>query len=321
MSDDKVSRSTNRPRPLTASHLARWPLPATASEADKELRGHVLVVGGSAEIPGAALLAATAALRAGAGKLTMAVPRCVAQGLALAMPEARVIGLGEVRSGAISPSEAGRLASLGDEVSAVVIGPGMVGEAQTVQFVRELLPHFQNSVIVLDAYAMSAAQGMRFAQPIAMTPHCGEMAHLTGDSKEQVVANPLEFARSAANLWGACIALKGADTYLAEPRGAAYRYKGGTPGLAISGSGDTLAGIIAGLAARGTPTLQACAWGVVLHALAGRTLARRQGPLGFLARELADQIPRLLAAHSCPRPHSANGGTRAARSYGSGRGV
>lgn len=306
-----MPRAAARPRALTDALLARWPLPPTDAAADKEVRGHVLVIGGSAEMPGPALLAATAALRAGAGKLTMAAPQCVALGLALAMPEARVIGLSEARSGAILPGAAARLASLGTEVSAVVIGPGMVGEADTAQFVRRLLPHFRSSVVVLDAYAMSAVQGLHFNQPMVLTPHCGEMAHLTGESKERVIANPLGYARSAAELWGACIALKGADTYLAEPDGATLRFKGGTPGLAISGSGDSLAGIIAGLAARGTPALQASAWGVVLHALAGKALARQHGPLGFLARELAEQIPRLLSARS--RPHGVAQSKRSAK--------
>lgn len=298
MSPTLAKRPANRTRALTKALLARWPLPSTDAAADKERRGHVLVIAGSAEMPGAALLAATAALRAGAGKLTMAVPRSVAQGVALAMPEARVIALSEGRSGAISPDAALKLSSLGEGVSAVVVGPGMVGEAATAQFVRKLLPHFRQSVIVLDAYAMSAAQGARFDQPIVLTPHYGEMAHLSGDTKEEVIANPLEYARSTADRSGACVALKGADTYLTEPHGVTYRFKGGTPGLGISGSGDTLAGIIAGIAARGAPALQASAWGVVLHAHAGQTLSRQQGPLGFLAREIPEQIPGLLHAVS-----------------------
>ena len=285
-----------RPRALTQALLARWPLPATAANADKESRGHVLVVGGCSEMPGAVLLAATAALRAGAGKLTMASPRSVAQGLALAMPEARVIGLDETRSGTMAARGAARLAHLGDKVGAVVVGPGMVDEARSTAFVQALLPHFRDSVVVLDAYAMSAVGRKAFDQPIVITPHCGEIAHLMGGSKEDVLSAPLRYARSAAARWGACVALKGADTYIVQADGAALHFKGGTPGLGVSGSGDTLAGIIAGIAARGTSGLQACAWGVVLHALAGRALSRGHGPLGLLARELPGQVPRLMHA-------------------------
>lgn len=245
-------------------------------------------------MPGAALLAATAALRAGAGKLTMAGPRSVAQGMALAMPEARVIGLEETSSGAFAAPEADRLAPLGERVAAVVIGPGMVDEEATVAFVERLLPHFTDSVVVLDAFAMSAAGRSLFNQPVAITPHCGEMAHLTGDPKEDIIADPLSYARAAAARWGACVTLKGADTYIAQPDGATLRFKGGTPGLGVSGSGDTLAGIIGGIAARGAPCAQACAWGVVLHAMAGKALSRARGPLGFLAREIAPEIPGLM---------------------------
>jgi len=299
-----------RPRPLTKALLARWPLPAPAGDADKEDRGHILVVGGCGEMPGAVLLAATAALRAGAGKLTMAAPRCIAQGLALAIPEARVIGLAETRTGAIAPSEARKLAHLGNQVSAVVIGPGMVDEHRTKAFVQALLPGFRGSVVVLDAYAMSVVKEDRLNQPIVLTPHCGEMAHLTGDSKEAVLSAQLYYAVTMAARWGSCVALKGADTFIAQPAESVLRFKGGTPGLAVSGSGDTLAGVIGGIAARGAPAIQACAWGVFLHAMAGQALARRHGPLGFLASELPQQIPRLLHAlgKHCRRPRRHPGG-------------
>lgn len=306
----KGSRSTTpklRPRALTPALLARWPLPTTAVHADKEDRGHVLVVGGCSEMPGAVLLAATAALRAGAGKLTIAAPRCIAQGLALAVPEARVIGLAETRSGAVAVAEARSLARLGNKVSAVVVGPGMVDEPRTVAFVQALLPYFMDSVVVLDAYAMSAAKGGRFDQPTVLTPHCGEMAHLTGDTKEQVAAAPLHYAVSMAARWNSCVALKGANTFIALPDGSALRFQGGTPGLAVSGSGDTLAGIIGGIAARGAPVMQACAWAVLLHAMAGQALARSHGPLGFLASELPLQIPRLLHSLGTRRNASSSG--------------
>jgi len=289
-----MPRTASRARALTAKLLARWPLPATDAQTDKEGRGHVLVVGGCSEMPGAVLLAATAALRAGAGKLTVAVPQCVAQGLALAMPEARVIAMAEMRTGAMSCRGVGQLAGLAHQVGAMVIGPGMADEAGTSEFVRKLLPHFRNCVVVLDAYAMSAVGRKPFNQPLVFTPHCGEMAHLTGDSKDEILADQLAYARLAAARWGACVALKGADTYLAQADGSAFCWKGRTPGLAVSGSGDTLAGVVAGIAARGVPAFHAAAWGIVLHALAGKALTRRHGTVGFLARELSEEVPRLM---------------------------
>jgi NAD(P)H-hydrate repair Nnr-like enzyme with NAD(P)H-hydrate dehydratase domain len=100
----------------------------------------------------------------------------------------------------------------------------------------------------------------------------------------------------AARNWNAVVALKGATTFIASPRGQVWRHSGGQPGLATSGSGDVLAGVIAGLAAQGAPLEQAGAWGVVLHAMAGARLARKLGPLGYLARELAGEIPALMKA-------------------------
>ena len=121
--------------------------------------------------------------------------------------------------------------------------------------------------------------------PLILTPHAGEMAHLCGRSKQTVSADPQGTALEAARRWNAVVALKGATTVIATPDGRLWTHCGGEAGLATSGSGDTLAGIIGGLAARGATPEQACAWGVVLHAGAGARLASR-GPLGFLARYL-----------------------------------
>jgi len=288
--------SAPRPQALTESLLRRWPLPQPGDHADKETRGHVLIVAGSHEMPGAAMLAAVAALRAGAGKLTVAAPERVAQGLALAIPEARVMGLAETRAGGFAARDCARLGPLAERVSAVVLGPGMLDEARSVAFVRAMLPLFRQSTVVLDAYAMSAAGEKPFDQPVVMTPHAGEMAHLTGLTKEAVLADPLAAALAGAQRWGAFVALKASTTYIAQPRGPSLRFAGGTPGLATSGSGDTLAGLIGGLAARGATPMQAAAWGVLLHARAGSALARDQGTLGYLARELSAQVPALIHA-------------------------
>ena len=163
------------------------------------------------------------------------------------------------------------------------------------------------SAVVLDAYAMSAVGDDPFDQPIVMTPHAGEMAHLTGATKDDVLADPLAAVRAGAMRWGACVALKGSTTYIAQPDGSALRFAGGSPGLATSGSGDTLAGIIGGLAARGALPLHACAWGVLLHARAGAALARDQGSLGYLARELSAQVPALI--HAMGRRSTASAST------------
>ncbi len=280
---------------LTVEALRRWPLPALSGDADKEERGRILVVAGSREIPGAALLAACAALRAGAGKLVVATAASAAMPLALAMPEARVIGLPETPAGGLAPDAAPLLASCLAATDAVVIGPGLMDRQAGVALVAQLLAQPGACPVVLDALAMEVVKtpGLR---PVLVTPHAGEMAQLTGLSRAQVLANPTQVAAAAAREWNAVVALKGAVTTIATPDGRLWQHRSHQPGLGMSGSGDVLAGIIGGLAARGASLEQACAWGVALHAQAGEQLARSMGPLGYLARELAGQVPAALCA-------------------------
>lgn len=286
--------------------LQGWPVPMPAVEGDKEIRGHVLVLGGSCEMPGAVILAATAALRAGAGKLTIATGQSVAQLVALAMPEARVIGLAEQASAGFSMGAVACLDPLAERVDAVLIGPGMRDEPATAALVHALLPRLDaaGTQVVLDACAMGTllhppagwppGRPWRFERPVILTPHAGEMAHLTGIAKQDINAAPDPRALEAARAWNAVVALKGARTVIATPDGTLYQHEGGNVGLAISGSGDVLAGVIAGLAARGAPLAQATCWGVALHARAGERLAERMGTLGYLAREISQEIPALL---------------------------
>jgi hydroxyethylthiazole kinase-like uncharacterized protein yjeF len=128
-----------------------------------------------------------------------------------------------------------------------------------------------------------------------ITPHAGEMANLLGMDKHDVLRRPAEIAGEAATLLHCVVALKGARTYIAAPDGGSWTYSDGNVGLATSGSGDTLAGIVAGLLARGVAPLEAAQWGVFLHGEAGNRLAQSRGPLGFLARELLAEIPGIMA--------------------------
>lgn len=289
-----------RPKVLDADLLRGWPLPLPAADADKDERGRVLIIGGSREIPGALLLAATAALRAGAGKLVLATGASVAPGVALVMPEARVIALPELKTGGFSGGGVARLASLRGRVDAVLLGPGMQDEKASCDFVAAVVALFGDVPVILDAMALGTVtrQGLGphggHHRALALTPHAGEFAHLTGHDKAHVIAQASALSADYAQRWNGVLVLKGACTHIATPHGQRWVHEGGTVGLAMSGSGDTLAGIIAGLAARGAELAQACAWGVVLHGCAGERLASRNGPLGYLARELANEIPLLM---------------------------
>lgn len=280
---------------LDAALLRSWPLPEIAPDADKEERGQILVVAGSREIAGAAMLAGTAAMRAGAGKLAIATAAFVAVPLSLLVPEARVIGLHESPAGAFTAHGLDPLVDCGQRASAVLIGPGLMDEAGTIEFVAALLPRLGSADVVLDALAMDVVKKVRrFDRPVVLTPHAGEMANLLDMSKEDVLADPRACVIRAAAQWNAVVALKGASTWLADPQGRVWHHEADLPGLATSGSGDVLAGLIAGLAARQVPLVQAAAWGIVLHALAGARLSRQQKPIGFLARELAAEVPALM---------------------------
>jgi hydroxyethylthiazole kinase-like uncharacterized protein yjeF len=284
--------------------LRSWALPMPSHEGDKEERGRLLVIGGSRQMPGAVILAATAAMRAGAGKLAIATGNSVAQLVALAIPESRVIGLPETGEGGIDATAINALQRMAGRLDAVLIGPGMQDEPAICDFVQALLPMLDGVPVVLDAAAMGVAanactdgaQGFlgRYGPQVLLTPHAGEMAHLSGASKEEVSNDPAMMARRMAQHWKETVALTGPVTVIATSVGRLWKHEGGNVGLAASGSGDTLAGIIVGLAARGATLEQAGAWGVALHARAGDRLAERTGPLGFLTRDLAAEVPMLM---------------------------
>jgi ADP-dependent NAD(P)H-hydrate dehydratase len=298
---------TRRPRAtkITRALLRRIPLPTPDEHGDKDARGRVLAVGGSIQTPGAILLAGVAALRAGAGKLQLATVRSAAATLGVAVPESLVVALPETRAGEIAGDSGGRtLAERTSQVDALLLGSGMSSDRGAHALIRALAHRLgENAVLVLDAAAVTALRGddhlLRTLQGRAvLTPHAGEMATLLDAEKEDIEANPASRALEAAARFGAVVALKGPESWIAEPGGALYQYVGGSVGLATSGSGDTLAGIVAGLAARGASPTHAAVWGAYLHGEAGEVLARRIGPIGYLARELLDEVPGLMRKFS-----------------------
>lgn len=299
--------SESRAVVITPALLRAWGLPQPDEGGDKEERGRVLVVGGERETPGAVVLAAEAALRAGAGKLRIAVPRSVALAVAAAVPEARVFGLPETRAGVLSERAAEKIVELTGGVQAVLVGPGMIDERAATRLMKRVLAGAGRALLILDAAALVSLKASgRGALPLdsrtILTPNADEMADLLGESVASIKRDPRERARRAARDFRAVVALKGRETSIAAPNDPrVFCNRAGNVGLATSGSGDVLAGLIAGLAARGAAPLQAAVWGVYLHARAGDRLARRVGPLGYLARELAAEAPRLLAELSGSR--------------------
>lgn len=286
---------------ISADLLRGMPLPEHGEDADKDQRGQVLVIGGSLEVPGAVLLGAIGALRAGAGKLQIATCRSIASQLGLAVPEALVMALPETAGGGIARQALDVLAGRVSRARAILVGPGMMEPEETEALVAGLLGIVEGDTsLVLDAGALGGLREeperlRRHGGRAVITPHAGEMARLLGLSREAVADDPLGVARQAASMLGCVVALKGGVTHVVDPEGESWLFQEGTVGLATSGSGDTLAGIIAGLLARGTPAMPATMWGVYLHGEAGNRLMRRHGGIGFLARELLAEIPAIMA--------------------------
>jgi hydroxyethylthiazole kinase-like uncharacterized protein yjeF len=285
--------------PITPELLRSLPLPWPDRDTDKNSRGTVLVAGGSLTSPGGAMLCGVAALRAGAGKVSLAVPRPLAMDIAVAFPEAGVHAFAATRDGTPRPGMAARdIAALLDKADVGLIGPGLSDEASAQQLAHKLIESVSKS-FVIDALALTglwdqAALVARHRGRLVITPHPGEMAKLTGTSIEAVCADPLQTATDAAAHLQCIVVLKGATTVVAQPDGPAYVHEGDCIGLATSGSGDVLAGVLAALIARGAAPPHAAVWAVYLHAQAGIVLSGRIGPLGFLARELPAEIPGLM---------------------------
>lgn len=281
------------PVAIDSQWLQDNPLPAPGGEVDKNSRGRVLVAGGCREVPGGLRLTGEAALRAGAGKLQLAVPAELAISLGVAIPEAGIISL-ETKDGAFDRGSLSRFADAAGGRDCTVVGPAMMDPAAAATLLRSAMGGATG--LVIDAAAIEAARDLGHvgARPVVLTPHAGELAAYLGRDASEVEHAPEAAIADAVKRSGAVVLYKGSTTLVAAPNGARLCYPGGGAGLATSGSGDVLAGLIGGLLARGAAPLTAAAWGVWLHGEAGRRLAERYGPLGYLARQLAPLVPALM---------------------------
>jgi hydroxyethylthiazole kinase-like uncharacterized protein yjeF len=291
----------SEPETLDAALLRSFPLPHHPEDGDKEERGLALFIAGSRELSGAAQLAGLAALRAGAGRLRIATSESIALGLGIALPEARIIAFTDDEEGCIHRDSVERLVRRCEGVDSLTIGPGMQHGATLADLLTAVLESGGGYPLVLDAAALGllpplAAKLRAWPGGAVLLPHAGEMARLLECDRETVAADPLAAARTAAATFGAVAVVKGQWSFVVAPDGRSFRFLGGGIGLATSGSGDTLAGIVGGLAARGADPLTAALWGVYLHGEAGRTLTRDVGRVGFLAREIPDLVPALMQA-------------------------
>jgi ADP-dependent NAD(P)H-hydrate dehydratase len=278
------------PEPFGPGDLA--PLPAPGS--GKRDRGDVLVIGGARKTPGAAALTGVAALRVGAGRLTLAVAESVAGTLAVSFPEAGVIGLPETSGGAVAGHGAADAVADDLDVDCMVIGPGLDDPDEAGALLERVLPAVpERTLVLLDAYALGAlGNNPELGEPLRgrliLTPNATEASFLLGEDVDDLT----EAMVQVADRFGAVVSGGG---MVVEPSGRIRAVQVGGPGLGTSGSGDVLAGAIGGLLARGADIADGTCWATYLHARAGDRLTERIGPLGFLARELADELPLVLA--------------------------
>lgn len=287
---------------VTPSLLRDWPLPAPGE--DKYSRGAVLVIGGARTTPGAALLAGTAALRAGAGKITLAVAESAAVQIGVALPECGAVGLPDNTNGSVTGEGLDRIAGDLEKADALLIGPGLDDLDLAEALLRALLGREQSDggagtkgrpAVVLDAFALGVLGRIEeelepWRGRLILTPNPTETGILLGRDVEDLERD----VAAVADRFDAVVSCQG---IIAGPSGAdgkLWKITTGYGGLGTSGSGDVLTGAVAGLRARGTSDAQAACWGTHLHAAAADRLASKLGPLGFLARELADELPALM---------------------------
>ena len=276
---------------VTPSLLRGWPLPAVKDS--KYARGQVLVIGGAAKTPGAALLAGLAVFRVGAGHLTLAVAESAAVPMAVAVPESGVIGLPQNARGSVRGHD---LSAVTDDLAGadvVVVGPGLDDADETTLLLQNLVPLLgERTRVLLDAYALGtlphAAELSRAVEGrVILTPNKNEAARL-------LQRDLTDFEDDVAEIAERYRAVVSCQSFVADPEGHRWRITSGQEGLATSGSGDVLTGAVAGLLARGTTLAQAACWGTHLHAAAGDRLASRVGVVGFMARELLPELPLVL---------------------------
>lgn len=269
-------------------------LPGRAPDAHKGAVGRILIVGGSPGLSGAPALAAEAALRAGAGLVTIALPMGLNQALEAKLTEAMTYPCPEGDHGGLT-AEAAPWIRRRDEVTDVwVVGPGIGREPDTQALVRDLVMT-QPGPMVVDADGLFALAGGRWERspdlpPLVMTPHPGEMRRLE-DSEESAAAPPWERARAFARAKRCVLILKGAPTVIAAPDGQVWVNPTGNPGMATGGSGDALTGILAALLGQGCDPLTAGRVGVFLHGFSADLAAEVYGEAGLLPTDLIQMLP------------------------------
>ena len=273
--------------------IVRELLPLRKANAHKGDAGRVVICAGSPGYTGAAALASDAAVKAGAGLVSLYTPLSSRDVLAIKLTEVMVHGLLERMPGILGGGAASDVASSAEAADVLAIGPGLGTSESTQEAVRTILQKITTPVVI-DADALTALAGhteilaAMQAQKV-LTPHPGEMARLTGLEIAEIEADRINIAKKYAEQWQAIVVLKGAPTVIGCPNGTVYVNSTGNSSLATGGSGDVLTGIIAGLAAQEISLQEAAICGVYLHGLAAELTGI---DIGLAAGELAALLPQ-----------------------------
>jgi hydroxyethylthiazole kinase-like uncharacterized protein yjeF len=268
--------------------------PHRGARSTKFSSGQVTIAGGSRGLTGAVRMSSTAAIRAGAGYATVAVPADLEPVFEAGQPEVMSVGC-PGGDGCLVPASAKAVLGAFARAAAGVFGPGLGRDPGTVELARQVVLEIA-APLALDADGLNAFAGdlkLLAARPAAtiLTPHAGELGRLLGRDSEQVAAQRLAAAREAAEIAAAVVVLKGDDTIITDGQRIAVNAVA-APGLATAGSGDVLSGVIAALLARGLEPFAAACAAVLAHARAGRDAARRiGGPESVIATDVIDSIP------------------------------
>ncbi len=273
----------------------RFLLPSYPPHTHKGHYGHLLVVAGSLGKTGAGVLASEAALRTGAGLVTLAVPSSLNSAMESRLTEVMTLPVAEGPMASITDAAVPELCRFLERASALVLGPGLGTHPATQACVHALIRHAPVP-IVLDADGINSLIGnldilRQRKAPVILTPHPGEMARLLGTDTATVQAERLEIACSLARHYQVIVVLKGAYTIVYAPDGRRWVNPTGNAALATAGTGDILAGMIGALLCQGLQPLHAAQCGVYLHGLAGDRLQHRLGPRGLIASDLLTEIP------------------------------
>jgi NAD(P)H-hydrate epimerase len=285
---------------LLRNETVRSYLRPRSGDAHKGGTGHLFIIAGSPGKTGAAAMTAMAAMRAGAGLVTVGLPKSLNPAVEPIILEAMTCPLPENSEGFLSEDSFDAIMHNLTGKKCVAIGPGLGTDSSTKKLILEVL-RSSSLPVVIDADGLNLLVGetsllKKIKVPVILTPHPGEMSRLTGNTVELIQKDRISCARDFAREFKVNLVLKGAGTVIAHPDGNVFINPSGNPGMASGGMGDILTGIIAGFVAQGYPADEAARIGVYLHGKAGDRLAESMGPFGFIASDILNAIPAQIGA-------------------------